>query len=123
MFWREGPDSFVAAPYNVFLVPEGDANIAVEAQTMKFHCEHNMDFNRWLYDGVPYVNTSEEVKLRQRYLEPQVISETDAKIHVAADLQEFVDNIMTDLSNWVRTDETRYEIHDANGFQRKQLYM
>jgi poly(A)-specific ribonuclease len=80
MFWKQSDGTYTAAPYNFYVIPEGDRNVTFEVQTMIFLRNHDMDFNRWLYDGVPYVNAQEEATLRKRLLETAEPSETDRNI-------------------------------------------
>mmetsp|Transcript_14347 Transcript_14347/g.26367 ORF Transcript_14347/g.26367 Transcript_14347/m.26367 type:complete len:527 (+) Transcript_14347:153-1733(+) len=57
--------------YNVFAFPHAgpellgrSPNFMCQAMALKFNAQHHVDFNRWIYDGVPYMTREDE----QRYL-------------------------------------------------------
>jgi len=53
---------WVASPFNFFLFPEGrDTDVVLNADSIAFLKKHGMDFQKWIYQGVPFVNGEGEV--------------------------------------------------------------
>jgi len=57
--------------YNIFAFPHAgpellgrSTNFTCQAMALKFNAQNHVDFNRWIYDGVPYMTREDE----QRYL-------------------------------------------------------
>lgn len=58
---------FIARPYNFYLFPAGQASVNMEASAIEFNKQHNMDFNRWIYEGIPYVTDAGEQEVREKF--------------------------------------------------------
>lgn len=67
--------SYEARPYNFYLFPE-QGNVFMEATAVHFNKDHNMDFNRWIYHGIPYVHAEEEKKLHEKFFPEPVTTTT-----------------------------------------------
>ena len=68
LFWRVDEGVYRTAPYNFYVIPDDNGNITCDVSTIHFLKDNGMDFNKWLYSGVPFVNAFEEQNLRQRML-------------------------------------------------------
>jgi hypothetical protein len=58
--------SYIARPYNIYIFPEdfsGNNLINCETAALIFNREHKMDFNKWIYKGIPYLNAKQESNL------------------------------------------------------------
>ncbi|XP_019643159.1 PREDICTED: poly(A)-specific ribonuclease PARN-like domain-containing protein 1 [Branchiostoma belcheri] len=55
--------------YNFHLFPQSFANLDVrfscQASSFEFLCQHNFDFNKFVYEGVPYLDQEQEKLLRK----------------------------------------------------------
>jgi hypothetical protein len=59
-------NSYQALPYNIYMFPEdfsGNNQINCETSAIIFNREHNMDFNKWIYKGISYLNAKQESQL------------------------------------------------------------
>ncbi len=71
---REDPTTFVARPFNFFVFPvaagSGDDRagplITLEVGAVEFNHKHNMNWNKWIGEGIAYVNAQDENDLRKR---------------------------------------------------------
>jgi hypothetical protein len=57
-------NKYVAHSYNFYLFPkdEGDnynPRFLLQTSNMEFLCQHKFDFNKWIYEGIPYCNQDE----------------------------------------------------------------
>lgn len=60
------PPRFVARPYNFWLFPEEGA-VNMEAAAIAFNKTHGMDFNKWIYEGIPYLTNESHDALMQKF--------------------------------------------------------
>jgi hypothetical protein len=54
---------YEAKPYNIYVFPEdwsGNTHINCETAAIIFNRENKMDFNKWIYKGVSYMNAKQE---------------------------------------------------------------
>ena len=61
-------DVILARPFNFFVFPSGDIerratrSLVLEPEAIHFNRHHNMDFQKWIYEGVGYCTASEEAR-------------------------------------------------------------
>jgi poly(A)-specific ribonuclease len=63
---KSDSNSYQALPYNIYMFPEdfsGNNQLNCETSAIIFNREHNMDFNKWIYKGVSYLNAKQESQL------------------------------------------------------------
>uniref|UniRef100_A0A8C9FFL5 Uncharacterized protein n=1 Tax=Pavo cristatus TaxID=9049 RepID=A0A8C9FFL5_PAVCR len=64
---------YVVHSYNFFLFPSTlgvtDAELTLSASSIQFLSHYGFDYNKFLKDGIPYMNELQEKILRQRLLE------------------------------------------------------
>ena len=60
------PPRFAARPYNFWLFPEEGA-VNMEAAAIAFNKTHGMDFNKWIYEGIPYLTNEAHDALIQKF--------------------------------------------------------
>mmetsp|Transcript_12693 Transcript_12693/g.35933 ORF Transcript_12693/g.35933 Transcript_12693/m.35933 type:complete len:557 (+) Transcript_12693:93-1763(+) len=125
----EGDNSYVARPYNFYLFPDGGA-VSLEVAGIKFLRTHNMDFNKWIYEGVPYYSRSNAVRLRGM-LFPEAAAEKTGERKAPIVLSKKIDidatsEALEGLEAWLadeaKKDETEYEVMTTNPYLRKYLY-
>ena len=55
-------------PFNFYLFPEGrNTDVVLNADSIAFLKKHGMDFQKWIYQGVPFVNGEGEVRPTARH--------------------------------------------------------
>ncbi|XP_077996074.1 poly(A)-specific ribonuclease PNLDC1-like isoform X2 [Glandiceps talaboti] len=66
-------NKYEAYTYNFYLFPIACSTVDVlfscQASSLEFLCRHNFDFNKFIYDGVLYLNEEQEKELRQQLKE------------------------------------------------------
>ncbi|XP_015760232.1 PREDICTED: poly(A)-specific ribonuclease PARN-like domain-containing protein 1 [Acropora digitifera] len=69
---QEDPNKYVAHAFNFFLYPHSfgpiDCRFLSQASSLEFLCQHNFDFNKFIYQGVPYLS-NDQAALLFRYHE------------------------------------------------------
>ncbi|XP_077204456.1 poly(A)-specific ribonuclease PNLDC1 isoform X3 [Paroedura picta] len=69
IFSSESSNKYVAHSYNFFLFPatfgQMDSEFSFQAFSIKFLTHYGFDFNKFLKDGIPYMNATQEKKLQQ----------------------------------------------------------
>ncbi|XP_078361002.1 poly(A)-specific ribonuclease PNLDC1-like isoform X2 [Oculina patagonica] len=67
---KDDSNKYVAHTYNFFLYPHSfgplDVRFLSQASSLEFLCQHNFNFNKFIYNGVPYLN-NDQVALVQKY--------------------------------------------------------
>ncbi|XP_060064675.1 poly(A)-specific ribonuclease PNLDC1-like [Ylistrum balloti] len=59
-FRRQSSNSYLATTFNFYLYPPSfgpvDVRFLVQASSFQFLCKYDFDFNKYVYDGIPYLN-------------------------------------------------------------------
>lgn len=117
---------YMAYPYNVYLFPEERSgprsDVVLDIDTVNFHKQQKLDFNKWIYEGVSYISASKEKHLgdklmaeRTDTIENLQINENDAKIG---------DEEIEKVKKWIEDGgKGEFVITKLNAFLRKYLYM
>lgn len=135
------PGAYIARPYNFYVFPgEGvtdhAAQISMEESSLSFNKRHGMDFNKWIYDGIPYVNHEMDKRLEAKLLmsaasndeknNEQKESKKDrlAVVLVRADDKEFVAKAISGVDRWFNDDinEREYLLPDCIPSVRRALF-
>lgn len=68
---RRDKNSYIATTFNFYLYPPTfgpvDARFLVQASSFQFLCKYDFDFNKFVYDGIPYLNQP-QTKAVEKYL-------------------------------------------------------
>jgi len=77
---EENPLHYIARPFNFFLFPtsieesgfspqsnSSRSDVVLSSSAIAFLRKHNMDFQRWVYQGVPFCNEPIECLIRKQY--------------------------------------------------------
>ncbi|CAH2241184.1 jg3250 [Pararge aegeria aegeria] len=63
-------DGYAAVGYTFHLCPQAVADIdqsfIFQASTLQFLCTHNFNFNKFIYDGLPFLSKAEEAHIKQQ---------------------------------------------------------
>ncbi|XP_066467445.1 poly(A)-specific ribonuclease PNLDC1 isoform X2 [Tiliqua scincoides] len=72
IFSSEKSNKYMAHSYNFFLFPTTlggmDSEFSFQASSIQFLSHYGFDYNRFLKDGIPYMNETQEKKLQQHLL-------------------------------------------------------
>ncbi|XP_045491680.1 pre-piRNA 3'-exonuclease trimmer-like [Colias croceus] len=98
-------DSYEAVGYTFHLCPQVfadvDQSFIFQASTLKFLCKHNFDFNKFTYEGLPYLSKAEEEKIRQQLKEQQLFTNLARSLEMDDErqLQQYCSEVSKWLSN------------------------
>eukprot|EP00117_Sycon_ciliatum_P050041 scpid59031/ scgid35382/ Poly(A)-specific ribonuclease PARN-like domain-containing protein 1 len=63
-------NQYTATSFNFYLFPRSFDNIderfSVQTSSFEFLCDHHFDFNKFAYDGIPYLSCEQEASIRQK---------------------------------------------------------
>lgn len=130
---REDGGGYFARPFNFYLFPEAGV-MTMEASSIGFLRDHKMDFNKWIYEGIPYLCTAGAEKLHASLFPQEVGTQSDSTVEKQYDPMvltkkgdiELTDKAIADLRQWLADDsrraETEYEVLTTNGYIRRFLY-
>uniref|UniRef100_A0A7S1KWV2 Uncharacterized protein n=1 Tax=Neobodo designis TaxID=312471 RepID=A0A7S1KWV2_NEODS len=66
------PQQYVAHPFNFFVFPgDKSEDIVINVDTAAFLAKHNMDFSKWITEGVPYLKRTKAVEMRDKLARKQ----------------------------------------------------
>jgi len=123
----EAPGDYKVRAYNVYTFPE-TGSIKLDGSAITFLKGHNMDFQKWFYEGVPYATAAKEEEYREKYLteKPKQVDEwkrKKIKLTKEEDI-EFVKGFMEGVKTWNESSEIsedevpEYKGPDCNSFLR-----
>lgn len=129
----ESGSGYLARPYNFYIFPEAGA-INMEGSSICFLRDHKMDFNKWIYEGIPYVN-KEGAKRLHCSLFPENSGEngsggggekrTPLVLTKKADI-ELTDQAIAGIKEWLadetKKEESEHEVMTTNPYIRRFLY-
>ncbi len=120
-----GAAHYSAYPYNMYLFPEervgGRTDIVIDIDTANFHKQQKLDFNKWIYEGVPYLNERAEKSLTSRAMEER--NEEIEELKLNDEDAKRLGLILENIKKWVQDGaKSEYIIADLNPFLRKYMY-
>ncbi|GAA5813345.1 hypothetical protein MFLAVUS_006822 [Mucor flavus] len=129
--WDEPSGRYIAKPFNFYIFPtsitgqvQTNRVFMTQAQAFDFLVKQSFDFNKWVYQGIPYMTREEEkiyVAQAQKRLNDDMpdIPIDDKEI-------EFMKNARAKIDEWVATenpeDPEGVNINAKNAYQRRLIY-
>ncbi|XP_048154230.1 poly(A)-specific ribonuclease PNLDC1 isoform X2 [Corvus hawaiiensis] len=116
IFSKENSSKYVVHSYNFFLFPSTlgirDLEFTLSASSIQFLSHYGFDYNKFLKDGIPYMNEVQEKILRQRLLAGtwKVCSTSNADRDV---LKKAIDEVTSWIA--VAKEEDTMILQDLNG--------
>ena len=145
-----GAERYASQPFNFWVFPGGppqgppqvpkwlDRRFTVQSSSVAFLAKNKFDFNRMIYEGIPYLTAAQEVETHRR-----MVAEGRAKVsgsrardggpgqpeaatpfHEDADRQ-FVEEAKAEVREWLRSaprSDQSFLLPDATAYRRKLLY-
>ncbi len=119
---------YLAYPYNIYLFPEDRPasinNLVFDVEGINFHKQQKMDFNKWMYEGVPYLSEKEEKEMLSDLAEQaEGRREEHDELQLTMEDTRRTDLALNSINQWLR-EGARSEcvIPDLNPFLRKFMY-
>ncbi|KAJ7342158.1 hypothetical protein JRQ81_009271 [Phrynocephalus forsythii] len=121
IFCKEKSDKYVAHSYNFFLFPttfgKMDSEFSCRASSIQFLSHYGFDYNKFLKDGIPYMNEVQEKKLWHLLSGSWMIHSGFGK--------EKLKKVIDEVTRWVALAEERESmvLHDIYGFQMFEIQL
>ena len=93
--------TYIAKPYNFYVFPEdntGNNLLICETSAIIFNRDHKMDFNKWIYSGIPYINAKQEKSMYE------ALADTNINLYDPSDISK-----IKNISLHKDEDKTKFE--------------
>ncbi|CAH1801558.1 unnamed protein product [Owenia fusiformis] len=94
-------NKYEAHTYNFYLYPSSfgprDVRFLCQASSFEFLCKHNFDFNKFVYNGISYMNEEEECEMRRHISTGKLFQGLDREFD-ERELQEYCSAVAVWLS-------------------------
>ncbi|XP_053238285.1 poly(A)-specific ribonuclease PNLDC1 isoform X3 [Podarcis raffonei] len=116
IFSNEKANKYVAHSYNFFLLPmtfgQMDSEVCFQTSSIQFLSRYGFDYNKFLKDGIPYMNEAQEKKLQQQLLPGSLM------VHSAFE-KDKLKKVIDEVTCWVSSAEVKDSmvLRDIYGFQ------
>ncbi|XP_071944253.1 poly(A)-specific ribonuclease PNLDC1-like [Antedon mediterranea] len=96
---------YTAHVFNVYVFPQScttiDERFSCQASSLKFLCQYEFDFNKFIYEGVPFLTHEQEERLSTLSNQDEVISDLN---------ESYFAPIFTKISDWLRQADNEDEM-------------
>lgn len=129
-------EAYEVHAYNFFVFPESGP-VNMDASGIAFNSNHGMDWNKWMREGIPYVNQEAAKKLKDTICpdeatrgvenkdETKVSSRSPMTLSKDSDI-ETTKNAIAALKTWladdVKREETEFDVITTNGYLRRFMH-
>ncbi|RUP49521.1 ribonuclease H-like domain-containing protein [Jimgerdemannia flammicorona] len=128
--WDSKTHCYAAKPFNFYVFPTTLASRAqlertftVQASAFDFLTRHSFDFNKWIYQGIPYMTVEEEESYRVEQL--QRLNDELPDIRVDEKSLEYMRDMRKAVDEWLADPNSEADyvnIVTNNGYQRRLVY-
>ncbi|KAI8068731.1 ribonuclease H-like domain-containing protein [Gongronella butleri] len=128
--WDEPSGRYMAQPFNFYVFPKGlfmrsgpSRVFHVQAQAFEFLAKQAFDFNKWVYQGIPYLTRDEEaafVAERRRLMNDEM-----PDIHVDEKERPFLASVNERVQAWLDDKDKKHNyinVVAGNAYQRRLVY-
>lgn len=129
--WDEPSGRYIAKPFNFYIFPtsttgqiQANRVFMTQAQAFDFLTKQSFDFNKWVYQGIPYLTVAEE----EAFVAAANKKMTDNMPDIPIDDKElgFVNDAKQKINDWIQADKTAADdgvnITAKNAYQRRLIY-
>ncbi|ETE64376.1 Poly(A)-specific ribonuclease PARN-like domain-containing protein 1, partial [Ophiophagus hannah] len=124
-------DRYIAHSYNFFLFPatfgQMDSEFSCQTSSIQFLSHYDFDYNKFLKDGIPYMNETQEKKL-QHLLSGTWMVQSVIQLSYSAYCsfdKDKVKKVIDQVTCWISSaeEEDSMVLHDIYGFQVIELQL
>ncbi|KAK9388093.1 ribonuclease H-like domain-containing protein [Lipomyces mesembrius] len=117
------------SPYNFYVSPilplkfGIDRRFLFQMSAAAFHLRSRFDFNKWLANGVPYLNRDEQTQIEDRAL--RFITQEFEDINVDRGGQQLLDSVLPGLDAWANDpnpETSWFNIAVSNSYQKRIVH-
>ncbi|XP_051470869.1 poly(A)-specific ribonuclease PNLDC1 isoform X2 [Apus apus] len=122
IFSNENPNKYVVHSYNFFLFPSTlgvtDVEVTLSVSSIQFLSHYGFDYNKFLKDGIPYMNEAQEKMLIQHLLVGSW------KVSSAQD-RDVLKKAIDEVTCWIATakEEETMTLQDLSGYQMFEVQL
>ncbi|CEP09708.1 hypothetical protein [Parasitella parasitica] len=129
--WDEPSGRYTAKPFNFYIFPtsttgqiQANRVFMTQAQAFDFLTKQGFDFNKWVYQGIPYLTIEEE----NEFVAAASKKMNDDMPDIPIDDKEvqFVNNARQKITDWINAEKTDevdgVNITAKNAYQRRLIY-
>eukprot|EP00826_Nyctotherus_ovalis_P041812 TRINITY_DN4256_c0_g2_i11.p1 TRINITY_DN4256_c0_g2~~TRINITY_DN4256_c0_g2_i11.p1 ORF type:complete len:378 (-),score=129.53 TRINITY_DN4256_c0_g2_i11:441-1574(-) len=121
----ENGECYKAHPFNVYLFPEerpgAGRDVVLDIDTVNFHKQQKLDFNKWIYEGVPYISAKAEKLMAEKSMVER--NEAPEELHLCEIDAKRMEQEIEKIKKWIEEEsKEEYIVSGFNGFLRKYLY-
>jgi len=127
LFTDNGAGGLTSHAFNFFLFP-GEGNnaphVVMEADAIHFNRKHNLDFNKWIYQGITYVDEEGEKRITSElFPEPKPDEKAKGPLVLTKEAdKDFVQKAIKEFNDWLSgTEEKEYTFPDCNSFLQRAI--
>ena len=117
--WDDTHSTWIAKTFNFYVFPRGSEEIkfTCQASSLEFLSQCNFDFNKWIYDGIPYTTIALR-DARLLALDAERKQRDDIVVSKKEDV-EFVNETVETVKQWLASDTSApLLLCSANSYQR-----
>ncbi|CAH4037251.1 pre-piRNA 3'-exonuclease trimmer-like [Pieris brassicae] len=100
-------DTYKAIGYTFHLCPQVfgdiDQSFIFQASTLRFLCKHNFDFNKFTYNGLPYLSKAEEAMVRQELKDKNLFNNLTRSL--VMDEERKLQYYCSEVSKWLASSD------------------
>lgn len=124
-------NTFTCECYNFYIFPykangaskSFDRSFLVQPSALSFLVNHDFDFNKWIKEGITYLNIEEEEKFLESLKKREEEKQEGSKNYVPEEHKKFIDEFMNSLQNFVQDSKRdRLELSPCSAYRRKLIY-
>ncbi|XP_023704440.1 pre-piRNA 3'-exonuclease trimmer isoform X3 [Cryptotermes secundus] len=98
----EDKNKYKASKYTFYVFPRSFASIdnifMCQSSSLEFLCQNHFDFNKFVYDGVPYLNQKEEAHLRKELSKGSLFHQLDRTVDL--DDEKSIQLVCSRVAKW-----------------------
>ncbi|XP_026561039.1 poly(A)-specific ribonuclease PNLDC1 isoform X1 [Pseudonaja textilis] len=120
IFYKGMSNEYIAHSYNFFLFPatfgQMDSEFSCQTSSIQFLSHYDFDYNKFLKDGIPYMNETQEKKLQHLLSGNWMVQSFD---------KDKVKKVIDQVTCWISSaeEEDSMVLHDIYGFQVIELQL
>ncbi|TPX61023.1 hypothetical protein PhCBS80983_g01366 [Powellomyces hirtus] len=124
--WDAAKHKYIAKPFNCYVFPATgnrvlglDRHFTCQASSLSFLRDSKFDFNKWISQGIPYVNRDEEAKARRKI----GVLESEDDVPITGAKRVYVDEVMETIHLWLQNAPDRtLDVPTPSRFHRRLIH-
>ncbi|CAH0701407.1 unnamed protein product [Spodoptera exigua] len=127
-YWDEKRNHYLNDTYNFYLYPRGrpgpDRLFLCQSSSLDFLASNGFDFNKLIREGISYMTSTTETKLRENLAERQLsYSKEKEAVRIPDENRQQIEDICTKVKHFIeKSTDAEMEINRCNSFIRMLLF-